>query len=162
LLLERSHINFFTMPRLKRVAIEVLEALDVLHSLDLVHCDLKPENILISNFNECHIKVIDFGSACFITDELTSYVQSRSYRAPEVILGLGYDQKIDVWSLGCVLAELFTGEVLFKNDSEQSLLERIIGAIGEFPPHWHWICARICVSNACSFAVRPDPSGHAT
>jgi dual specificity tyrosine-phosphorylation-regulated kinase 2/3/4 len=72
------------MPRLKKVAIEVLEALDVLHGLGLVHCDLKPENILISNFNECRIKVIDFGSACFVTDELTSYVQSRSYRAPEV------------------------------------------------------------------------------
>lgn len=48
----------------------------------------------------------------------------------QVILGLPYDQKIDVWSFGCVLAELFTGEVLFKNDSEQTLLARIIAAIG--------------------------------
>lgn len=48
----------------------------------------------------------------------------------QVILGLAYDQKIDVWSFGCVLAELFTGEVLFRNDSEQTLLARIIAAIG--------------------------------
>ena len=61
----------------------------------------------------CEIKVIDFGSSCFIHDHLSSYVQSRSYRAPEVILGCRYDYKIDIWSLGCILAELFTGYVLF-------------------------------------------------
>uniref|UniRef100_K3WB66 Protein kinase domain-containing protein n=1 Tax=Globisporangium ultimum (strain ATCC 200006 / CBS 805.95 / DAOM BR144) TaxID=431595 RepID=K3WB66_GLOUD len=133
LLLERGVINYFNMARLKKISIEVLEALQSLHSLGIVHCDLKPENILISSFNECRVKVIDFGSACFVTDELTSYVQSRSYRAPEVILGLSYDQKIDVWSFGCVLAELFTGEVLFKNDSEQTLLARIIAAVGPIP-----------------------------
>jgi serine/threonine protein kinase len=58
--------------------------------------------------------VIDLGSSCFITDHLSSYVQSRSYRAPEVILGLAYGQKIDLWSLGCILAELSTGYVLFQ------------------------------------------------
>jgi serine/threonine protein kinase len=60
------------------------------------------------------VKVIDLGSSCFITDHLSSYVQSRSYRAPEVILGLPYGQKIDIWSLGCILAELATGYVLFQ------------------------------------------------
>jgi serine/threonine protein kinase len=62
----------------------------------------------------CEVKVIDLGSSCFITDQLSSYVQSRSYRAPEVILGLPYDQKVDVWSLGCILAELSSGFVLFQ------------------------------------------------
>lgn len=133
LLLQRGVINYFSIPRLKKITIEVLEALDTLHSLGLVHCDLKPENILIQNFSTCTIKVIDFGSACFVTDELTSYVQSRSYRAPEVILGLLYDQKIDLWSLGCVIAEMFTGEVLFRNDSEQTLLARILATIGPIP-----------------------------
>lgn len=133
LLLQRGVINYFSIPRLKKITIEVLEALDTLHSLGLVHCDLKPENILIQNFSACTIKVIDFGSACFTTDELTSYVQSRSYRAPEVILGLLYDTKIDLWSLGCVLAEMFTGEVLFRNDSEQTLLARILATIGPIP-----------------------------
>jgi serine/threonine protein kinase len=60
------------------------------------------------------VKVIDFGSSCFTSDQLSSYVQSRSYRAPEVILGLPYGQKVDVWSLGCILAELLSGFVLFQ------------------------------------------------
>lgn len=84
LLLQRGVINYFNMTRLKRIAIEILEALHTLHTIGLVHCDLKPENILFADFNECKIKVIDFGSACFVTDDLTTYVQSRSYRAPEV------------------------------------------------------------------------------
>ncbi|KAG6623596.1 CMGC/DYRK protein kinase [Phytophthora cinnamomi] len=133
LLLQRGVINYFNISRLKKITIEVLEALDTLHSLGLVHCDLKPENILIQNFSACTVKVIDFGSACFTTDELTSYVQSRSYRAPEVILGLLYDTKIDLWSLGCVIAEMYTGEVLFRNDSEQTLLARILATIGPIP-----------------------------
>lgn len=81
-----------------------------------MHCDLKPENVLIKSYSRCEIKVIDLGSSCFITDNLCLYVQSRSYRAPEVILGHPYDQKIDIWSLGCILAELYTGEVsLYQN-----------------------------------------------
>lgn len=66
----------------------------------------------------CEVKVIDLGSSCFISDHLSSYVQSRSYRAPEVILGLPYDQKIDIWSFGCILAELLTGSVLFQVTSK--------------------------------------------
>lgn len=84
LLLARGVLNYFNMARLKTVAADVLEALEALHTLGIVHCDLKPENVLVSSFRECRVKVIDFGSACFVTDELTSYVQSRSYRAPEV------------------------------------------------------------------------------
>ncbi|XP_019082488.1 PREDICTED: probable serine/threonine-protein kinase dyrk2 [Camelina sativa] len=108
---------YFTMPRLQSITIQCLESLQFLHGLGLIHCDLKPENILVKSYSRCEIKVIDLGSSCFETDHLCSYVQSRSYRAPEVILGLPYDKKIDVWSLGCILAELCTGNVLFQNDS---------------------------------------------
>ena len=87
------------------------QALEYVHSLGLVHCDLKPENILIKSYSRCEVKVIDFGSSCFTTDHLSSYVQSRSYRAPEVILGMSYGAKIDLWSLGAIIAELYTGEV---------------------------------------------------
>lgn len=74
--------------------------------------------------SRCEVKVIDLGSSCFITDHLSSYVQSRSYRAPEVILGLAYGQKIDLWSLGCILAELATGYVLFQVGSTPDTRER--------------------------------------
>lgn len=79
------------------------------------------------------MKLIDFGSSCFIHDHLSSYVQSRSYRAPEVILGCKYDYRIDIWSLGCILAELFTGQVIFQNDSIAGLLARVVGIIGPIP-----------------------------
>ncbi|XP_011035543.1 PREDICTED: uncharacterized protein LOC105133304 isoform X2 [Populus euphratica] len=121
---------YFTMPRLQSITTQCLEALQFLHGLGLIHCDLKPENILVKSYSRCEVKVIDLGSSCFETDHLCSYVQSRSYRAPEVILGLPYDKKIDVWSLGCILAELCTGNVLFQNDSPATLLARVIGIIG--------------------------------
>ncbi|KAK1314614.1 Serine/threonine-protein kinase AFC2 [Acorus calamus] len=121
---------YFTMPRLQSITIQCLEALQFLHGLGLIHCDLKPENILVKSYSRCEVKVIDLGSSCFETDHLCSYVQSRSYRAPEVILGLPYDKKIDIWSLGCILAELCTGNVLFQNDSPATLLARVLGIIG--------------------------------
>ena len=124
---------YFIIPRIQRIAKQCLEGLAYVHSLNLIHCDLKPENILIKSFSRCEIKVIDFGSTCFTTDHLTSYVQSRSYRAPEVILGCPYGQKIDIWSLGCILSELLTGDVLFENMSIQSLLARVQAFIGPFP-----------------------------
>merc|ERR1719436_276297 len=125
--------HYFTLGRLQRIAKQVLVALEYVHGLNLIHCDLKPENILIRSYSRCEVKVIDFGSSCFVDDHLSSYVQSRSYRAPEVVLGLPYDQKIDLWSLGCILAELWSGYVLFQNDSVPSLLARILGIIGTFP-----------------------------
>ena len=126
---------YFNVPRLQRITKQILNALSFIHDLKLIHCDLKPENILIKSYSRCEIKVIDFGSSCFIHDHLSSYVQSRSYRAPEVILGCRYDYKIDIWSLGCILAELFTGYVLFQNDSVQGLLSRVIGIIGPIPEY---------------------------
>nr|KAJ0195328.1 hypothetical protein LSAT_V11C700380980 [Lactuca sativa] len=110
-----------------------LEALEFLHGLGLIHCDLKPENILVKSYNRSEVKMIDLGSSCFETDHLCSYVQSRSYHAPEVLLGLPYDKKIDVWSLGCILAELCTGNVrfFFQNDSPTTLLACVIGIISQ-------------------------------
>ncbi|CAG9328891.1 unnamed protein product [Blepharisma stoltei] len=124
---------YFNLGRLQKVTHQILTALEYVHSLHLIHCDLKPENILIKSYSRCEIKVIDFGSSCFTHDHLSSYVQSRSYRAPEVILGCRYDSKIDIWSLGCIVAELFTGNVLFQNESVQGLLARVMGIIGPFP-----------------------------
>ena len=130
---ENEEELYFTLGRIQRVTYQVLQALDYIHGLHLIHCDLKPENILIKSYSRCEVKVIDFGSSCYIHDHLSSYVQSRSYRAPEVILGCKYDYKIDIWSLGCIVAELWTGNVLFQNETVQGLLARVISIVGPFP-----------------------------
>lgn len=127
--------NYFTMPRIQRVAKQCLQALAFIHSLGILHSDLKPENILIASYSKCNVKVIDFGSSCFITDHLTTYIQSRSYRAPEVVLGLPYGPKIDVWSLGCILCEMLTGRVLFVNDAMPTILARMQALLGPMPRH---------------------------
>lgn len=124
---------YFTLARVQSIARQVLTALRFIHSMDLLHCDLKPENILIKSYSRCEVRVIDFGSSCFTTDNLSSYVQSRCYRAPEVTLGCHYDGRIDVWSLGTILPELMTGHVLFHNKSVAGMLARIAGVCGPFP-----------------------------
>ena len=126
---------YFTQQRLCYITRQVLIALDFVHQLGLVHSDVKPENILLSSYSRAQIKLIDFGSSCYLTDRQSSYIQSRSYRAPEVVLGMPYDGKIDIWSLGCVVAEMYTGEVTFQNDSIVSMLSRIEAICGPFPRH---------------------------
>lgn len=132
---ETDNDDYYTRPRLKRIMKQVLEALSFIHSLKLIHCDVKPENIVMKSFSRCEVKLIDFGSSCYNTDHLTTYIQSRSYRAPEVIIGHRYDNRIDIWSIGAVLAELWTGYVLFQNDSVPTMLSRITGILGPFPQH---------------------------
>jgi serine/threonine protein kinase len=66
----------------------------------VIHCDLKPENILLRHPKRCFIKIVDFGSSCKSHDPPFSYVQSRFYRSPEILLGLKYGVPIDMWSLG--------------------------------------------------------------
>lgn len=70
------------------------------HACAVIHCDLKPENILLRHPKRCFIKIVDFGSSCKSHDPPFSYVQSRFYRSPEILLGLKYGVPIDMWSLG--------------------------------------------------------------
>lgn len=130
---EKEAEEYFTVGRLQKITSQILKGLEYIHNLKLIHCDLKPENILIKSYSRTEVKVIDFGSSCYIHDHLSSYVQSRSYRAPEVIIGCKYDYKVDLWSLGCILGELFTGSVMFQNETVQGLLSRVIGIVGPFP-----------------------------
>ncbi|KEG10878.1 protein kinase [Trypanosoma grayi] len=124
---------YFTLARLQSIARQILTGLRFLHDLGLIHCDLKPENILIKSFSRCEVKIIDLGSSCYLTDNLSSYVQSRCYRAPEVVLGCKYDGRVDIWSLGAVLAELATGNILFENNSLPQMLASICAVCGELP-----------------------------
>lgn len=127
---EEGDGSYFSVPRLQRIARQVVEALSYVHSLNLIHSDLKPENILFVSHRRCTVKVIDFGSSCFLSDHLSSYIQSRNYRAPEVILGCDYDGRIDVWSLGAILVELVLGEVLFSSSTVPEMLARIVVECG--------------------------------
>jgi serine/threonine protein kinase len=101
--------------------------------VDIIHCDLKPENILLRHPRRSAIKLIDFGSSCYANKRMYTYIQSRFYRSPEVLLGLSYDQKIDVWSLGCVLVEMHTGEPLFGGSDQCDQMCRIVDILG-MPP----------------------------
>ncbi|ELP88125.1 serine/threonine protein kinase ppk15, putative [Entamoeba invadens IP1] len=111
---------------------QLLEALVVCFKNGIVHCDLKPENVLLVDMTK-KIKLIDFGSACFENSTLYSYIQSRHYRSPEVILGLPYSTAIDMWSFGCMAAELFVGIPIFPGNCEYNMLYKFINMIG-MPP----------------------------
>ena len=136
-------IVYFTVDRVRSIARQIARALRFIHKVGgVMSCDLKPENVLFQSYDQCLVKMIDFGNASYTQDTNPStatalYIQSRCYRAPEVILGVvgpaGFDEKIDIWSLGCVLAELYTGYVLFQCERVEGMLARIVGIIGEFP-----------------------------
>eukprot|EP00796_Vickermania_ingenoplastis_P009000 gene9000-6318_t len=125
---------YFNISRLRRISRQVMEALVYVHSLNLIHADLKPENILFVSHRRCIVKVIDFGSSSFLSDHLSSYIQSRNYRAPEVILGCDYDGRIDIWSFGAILMELVLGEVLFTSSTVPEMLARIVVECGHPMP----------------------------
>ncbi|ODQ82429.1 hypothetical protein BABINDRAFT_17463, partial [Babjeviella inositovora NRRL Y-12698] len=112
---------------------QLLDSLVCLKNYKIIHCDLKPENILLCVPNKPLIKIIDFGSACFEHQTVYTYLQSRFYRSPEIILGLPYSSSIDMWSLGCIVAELYLGLPLFPGTSEYNQLSRIIKMCG-MPP----------------------------
>ncbi|KNB45134.1 2-hydroxyacid dehydrogenase [Blastocystis sp. subtype 4] len=130
--------EYFTLNRIAVILKQVLEALEFIHMHNIIHCDLKPENILISDKKKAQIKLVDFGGANFASSLQSAsshqfYIQSRSYRAPEIILGIDFDERIDIWSLGCIAAELFTHSLLFDNSSVGSLLTSASAIIGEIP-----------------------------
>ncbi|KAF5402643.1 hypothetical protein PHET_03963 [Paragonimus heterotremus] len=148
--------------RVRRISFQILKALYYVEKAGIIHCDLKPENVLLiwppekyssqsgdstrnatqvsspknnSPFMEerdC-IKLIDFGSSCFKKGPTYPYIQSRFYRAPEVILRTGYAQPIDIWSFGCVVAELINGLPLFPGEDEADQLACIIEILGTPP-----------------------------
>lgn len=112
---------------------QLLDSLCLLSEAHIIHADLKPENIMLKDLDSPEIKMIDFGSACHDQKTIFTYIQSRFYRSPEVIIGLPYTLSVDMWSLGCILAELFLGLPLFPGTSEYNQLNRIVELLG-LPP----------------------------
>ncbi|KAI4660057.1 uncharacterized protein J4E79_005859 [Alternaria viburni] len=127
----------FSLRLIRRFCKQMLASLTLLKTQKVIHCDLKPENILLAHPLHSEIKVIDFGSSCFETEKVYTYIQSRFYRSPEVILGMSYGLPIDMWSLGCILAELLTGYPIFPGENEQEQLACIMEIFG--PPEKHLI-----------------------
>ncbi len=91
---------------------------------------MKPENILLKQYGHSNIKVIDFGSSCFENQKLYTYIQSRFYRAPEILLGMTYGIEIDMWSFGCIITELYTGIPIFPGENEKEQIGYIMEYIG--------------------------------
>ncbi|XP_023657882.1 homeodomain-interacting protein kinase 2-like isoform X4 [Paramormyrops kingsleyae] len=126
--LKQNKFNPLPLKYIRPVLQQVGTALMKLKSLGLIHADLKPENIMLVDPTRqpYRVKVIDFGSASHVSKAVCStYLQSRYYRAPEIILGLPFSEAIDMWSLGCVIAELFLGWPLYPGASEYDQIRYI-------------------------------------
>lgn len=132
-LIKQNQFQGLSTQLVKVFTAQLLDALSVLKDARLIHCDLKPENILLKSLQSPTIKVIDFGSACHERQTVYTYIQSRFYRSPEVLLGIPYNAAIDMWSLGCIAVELFLGLPLFPGTSEYNQITRIVEMLG-LPP----------------------------
>jgi dual specificity tyrosine-phosphorylation-regulated kinase 2/3/4 len=104
-----------------------------MHQFSIVHCDLKPENVLFVKPNKSQIKLIDFGSSCFEVERFFTYIQSRFYRAPEIMLGIPYTTAIDMWSFGCIVFECLVGVPIFAGENENDQMASIMEIVG-VPP----------------------------
>lgn len=120
--IKMNNFKGWKMPIIKRFAIQILLALMHCKKNNVIHWDLKPENILLKKINKSGIKMIDFGSGWFSDKRIYTYIQSRFYRAPEIVLSLPYGREIDIWSFGWILWELYTGYPIFPCENELELL----------------------------------------
>ncbi|XP_034673086.1 serine/threonine-protein kinase AFC2 isoform X1 [Vitis riparia] len=155
--LRKNNYRSFPIDLVREIGRQLLECVAFMHDLRLIHTDLKPENILLvspeyvkvpdykvssrspkdgSYFKRVPkssaIKVIDFGSTTYERQDQNYIVSTRHYRAPEVILGLGWSYPCDIWSVGCILVELCTGEALFQtheNLEHLAMMERVLGPL---------------------------------
>lgn len=147
--LKENNFQPFSINQIRHMAYQIIRAVRFLHKNKLTHTDLKPENILFINseydikynpkmkrdertLKNPDVKVVDFGNATYDHEHHTSVVSTRHYRAPEVILDLGWNHSCDVWSLGCILIEYYLGSTLFQtHDSKEHLamMERVLGPI---------------------------------
>lgn len=119
---------------------QMLRGLKYIHSAGVIHRDLKPSNLAVNE--DCELRILDFGLARPAESEMTGYVATRWYRAPEIMLSesctsqigsmkslnicfildwMHYNMTVDVWSVGCIMAELLTGRTLFPGSDRECL-----------------------------------------
>nr|BAI87826.1 c-jun N-terminal kinase [Penaeus japonicus] len=116
--------------RMSYLLYQMLCGIKHLHSAGIIHRDLKPSNIVVKS--DCTLKILDFGLArtAGTTFMMTPYVVTRYYRAPEVILGMGYTENVDIWSVGCIMGEMIRGGVLFPGTDHIDQWNKIIEQLG--------------------------------
>lgn len=138
--LQNNKFKPFPGSQIQAITRQLIRSVAFLHDLKLIHTDLKPENILLTSSDFAKFKknkvlknplinVIDFGSAIFNDEYHSELVSTRHYRAPEIVLGTGWSYPCDLWSLGCILVELVTGEALFKtheNLEHLAIMEKVL------------------------------------
>jgi len=108
---------------------QILRGLKYIHSAGIIHRDLKPSNIAVNE--DCELKILDFGLARQEESEMTGYVATRWYRAPEIMLNwMHYNKTVDIWSVGCIMAELLTSRTLFPGTDHIDQLTRIMHLVG--------------------------------
>lgn len=108
---------------------QILRGLKYIHSAGIIHRDLKPSNIAVNE--DCELKILDFGLARHTEVEMTGYVATRWYRAPEIMLNwMHYNQTVDIWSVGCIMAELLTSKTLFPGTDHIHQLNLIMQLLG--------------------------------
>uniref|UniRef100_A0A069DUK6 Putative lammer dual specificity kinase n=1 Tax=Panstrongylus megistus TaxID=65343 RepID=A0A069DUK6_9HEMI len=147
--LKDNNYQPYSMEHVRHISYQLCYSVKFLHDNQLTHTDLKPENILLVNsdydlvynnkkkrdvkrLKNAEVRLIDFGSATFDHEHHSTIVSTRHYRAPEVILELGWAQPCDVWSIGCIMFELYLGITLFQthdNREHLAMMERILGTI---------------------------------
>jgi len=112
---------------------QIIRGMKYVHSAGIIHRDLKPSNIAVNE--DCELKILDFGLARPTETEMTGYVATRWYRAPEIMLNwMHYNQTVDIWSVGCIMAEMLTGRTLFPGTDHIDQLTRILVLCGTPTP----------------------------
>ncbi|SAM08409.1 hypothetical protein [Absidia glauca] len=145
--LKVSNFKPFSLRQIQQLGKQILTSVEYVHGLNLIHTDLKPENILLVNpafpqeklsdtstriLQTTEIRLIDFGSATFEKEFHSLVVSTRHYRAPEIILATGWSYPCDIWSIGCILVEFYTGNALFQthdNLEHLAMMEVIAGKV---------------------------------
>ncbi|GBM94401.1 Serine/threonine-protein kinase Doa [Araneus ventricosus] len=140
----------YQLSQIRHIAYQLCYSVKALHDNMIIHTDLKPENICLvsSDFTygiratrqqtyrkpiSTNIRLIDFGSAVDFFDDKDIMIQTRYYRAPEVVFELQWNQEVDVWSIGCILFELYTGECLFTAHDDDEHYQVMLDVLGPFP-----------------------------
>ncbi|KAK4520208.1 medium-chain fatty acid-CoA ligase faa2 [Mucor velutinosus] len=149
--LKSNEFRPFPIHHIQQFAKQILTSVAFVHELKLIHTDLKPENILLVDntsaeagnmygvdpnsriLTNTDIRLIDFGSATFEQDYHSSVVSTRHYRAPEIILGIGWSYPCDIWSIGCILVEFLTGDALFQTHDNLEHLAMMVVVLGKIP-----------------------------